>query len=199
MKKITLLAALIAVFSVQAQVTIWEDGFESYPDFETASIGSYTQIDMDGDATYGSTTYDFTNEGYTGTAIIWNASQTSPASTGTVYDVRTGSKGLYFFASTGSVSGTPLNNDYFITPQIDLSLSTGGTTLSFWAQSVTADFGLERFEVLLSTSGTAVGDFTVNLSGGEEMAPEGVYTEYTYDLSAYEGMQVYVAIPQVII
>lgn len=186
--------AFIAGLSLNAQVTVWEDGFESYDDFAITGIGDYTQIDLDGDSTYGSTDYDFTNESYTGTGIIFNPSMTTPAATGTVWDVRTGNKGLYFFAATGDVSGTPLNNDYFITPAIDLTGAGGGTTLSFWAQSVTAQYGLERFEVLLSTTGTNVADFTENLSGGEEQAPEAVYTEFSYDLTAYEGEQVYVAI-----
>jgi len=195
MKKITILAALLfAVFSMSSQVTVFEDGFETYDDFAFDPITGYTQIDNDGDTTYGSATYDFTNSGYTGTAIIFNPAMTTPPAIGTAWDVRTGDKGLYFFASTGSVSGTPLNDDYFITPQIDLSSATGGSDFSFWAKSLTADFGLERFEVLLSTTGTAEGDFTNDLSGGEEMAPVDVYTEFSYDLSAYEGEQVYLAI-----
>jgi len=192
MKKITLLAAIFAVFTMNAQVTIWEDGFETYDDFSFDVIGDYSQIDVDGDSTYGSSDYDFTNENYTGTAIIFNPSMASPDATGTDWDVMTGDKGLYFVASTGDVSGSPVNDDYLITPQIDFSGAVG-SSFSFWAKSITDQYGLERFEVLLSTTGTAVADFTVDLGGGELQAPI-VYTEYSYDLSAYDGQQVYIAI-----
>ncbi len=189
MKKITLLAAIFAAFTMNAQVTIFEDGFETYTAFEFENIGDWTQIDLDGGATYGSTDYDFPNESYTGTGIIFNPSMTDPDSSGTDWSVRTGDQGLYFFASQ-----TLLNDDYFITPQIDLTGASGGTTISFWAKSLTDAYGLERFEVLLSTTGTDVADFSVDLGGGELQAPITDYTEYLFDLSAYEGGSVYIAI-----
>ncbi|MBX2827148.1 MAG: choice-of-anchor J domain-containing protein [Flavobacteriaceae bacterium] len=189
MKKITLLAALVAVFSMNAQVTIWEDGFESYDDFIIENIGDWTLTDLDGDAAYGSTDYDFENENYVGVGIVFNPLTTTPPAIGTAWDVRTGDKGMYLFAESVSPF---LNDDYLITPLLDLSGATG-SDFSFWAKSVTADFGLERFEVLLSTTGTEVADFTVDIGGGELQAPVD-YTEYTYDLSAYDGQQVYIAI-----
>jgi len=189
MKKITLLAAMLAIFAMNAQVTVWEDGFEAYTDFEITTIGGWTQIDNDASATYGSTDYDFDNESYTGTGIVFNPSQTTPDASGdAAWTVRTGDKGLYMFAATSL-----LNDDYIITPQINLTGATG-SSLTFWAKSVTDAFGLERFEVLLSTTGTNAGDFTVDIGGGELQAPIDVYTEYTYDLSAYDGMQIYIAI-----
>jgi hypothetical protein len=200
MKKILLLMALVSFTFTNAQVTIFEDGFETYTDFEVTTIGDWTQIDVDGDATYGSTSYDFTNESYTGTAIVFNPSATTNAdgsgaadpATGTVWDAHTGDKGLYFVASTGNVSGTALNNDYMITPQIDLTGATG-SSLNFWAKSLTDQWGNEKFEILLSTSGNSVADFTENISGLVDDTPTD-YTEYTYDLSAYDGQQVYIAI-----
>lgn len=200
MKKITLLAMIFAAFSLNAQVTIWEEGFESFDDFfigvPNGDFNGWTSIDNDGDATYGSATYDFENEGYTGTAIIFNPTGALDGggvdATGTAWDVRSGTRGLYMVASQGDVSGTPLNDDYIITPQIDLAGATG-SSVTFYAKSVTDAFGLERFEVLLSTTGTAEGDFTVDLGGGELQAPLD-YTEYTYDLSAYDGEQIYIAI-----
>ncbi len=188
MKKITLLFAVFAAFTMNAQVTVWEDGFESYNDFDFDPIGSYTQIDVDGSGTYGSSTYDFTNENYVGTAIIFNPAATTPAATGTDWDVRTGEKGLYFFAATA-----PPNDDYIITPQINLTGATG-SSFSFWAKTIDDTWGLEQMEVLLSTSGTTLSDFTENLTGGVVDVPTATYTEYNFDLSAYDGMQVYIAI-----
>ncbi len=190
MKKITLLTvAMFAVFTMNAQVTIWEEGFETLDDFSIANFGDWTIIDVDGDATYGSNTYDWENSGYTGVSIVFNPSATEPSSAGTAYDARTGDKGMYFFAEAVQPW---LNDDYLITPAFNLAGATG-SNFSFWAKSNTGDFGLERFEVLLSTTGVAVGDFTVDLAGGEQQAPT-TYTEYSYDLSDYDGQTVYVAI-----
>ncbi|RLD26076.1 MAG: hypothetical protein DRI70_06155 [Bacteroidetes bacterium] len=192
MKKITLLAALFAAFAMNAQVTIWEESFDTFDDFIIADIGDWSQIDVDLSTTYGSTDFDFTNESYVGTAIVFNSVTMEDADPGdpqdrTAWAARTGDKGLYMFAATSL-----LNDDYIITPQISLVGATG-SNISFWAKSLTDAFGLERFEVLLSTTGTSAGDFTVNLSGGELQAPL-AYTEYSYDISAYDGQQVYIAV-----
>ena len=192
MKKITLLAAFFAAFAMNAQVTIWEESFESFDDFIIADIGDWSQIDVDLSVTYGSTDFEFDNEGYTGTAIVFNPITMEDADPGdpqdrTAWLARTGDKGLFMFAATSL-----LNDDYIITPQINLTGATG-SNFSFWGKSLTDAFGLERFEVLLSTGGNEIGDFTVDLSGGEQQAPLD-YTEYSYDLSAYDGQQVYIAI-----
>jgi len=192
MKKITLLAAFFAAFAMNAQVTIWEESFESFDDFIIADIGDWSQNDVDLSVTYGSTDFEFENEGYTGTAIVFNPVTMEDVDPGdpqdrTAWLARTGDKGLFMFAATSL-----LNDDYIITPQINLTGATG-SNISFWGKSLTDAFGLERFEVLLSTTGTDIGDFTVDLSGGEQQAPLD-YTEYSYDLSAYDGQQVYIAI-----
>lgn len=193
-KKITLVAALFATIAMNAQ--IWEEGFEGgdFNDFDFETINGWTQHDLDGDTTYGSVTYDFTNESYIGTAIVFNPSMTDPdASTEPDWQVRSGDRGLWMFASTGDVSGAPLNDDYIITPQIDLSTASG-SFFTFFAKSITDNFGLERFEVLLSTTGTEVADFTEDIGGGELQAPTGAYEAYNIDISAYDGEQVYIAI-----
>jgi len=197
MKKITLLAAVFVAFAMNAQVTVWEDSFETYPDFEIDVIGDWTQLDNDAGATYGSVDYDFINEAYVGTGIVFNPSMATPDPAGTQTEnadqnpnwvARTGDKMLNFFASS-----TLLNDDYMITPAIDLTGATG-SNFSFWGKSITDQYGLERFEVLLSNTGNDTADFTINLSGGEEQAPIDVYTEYSYDISAYDGQEVYIAI-----
>lgn len=192
MKKITLLILSIFALSLNAQTTIWEDNFESYPDWEIATIGSYTLIDLDMGTTWGSTTYDFTNEGYVGTAIIWNPSAATPDASADVWNTHEGLKGLYFFASGANGSTTP-NDDWVITPQIDLT-NYASSVFTFWAQSVTDAFGLERIEVAVSTTGTAPGDFTVISPGGTFEEVPTTYTQYSYDLTAYDGQQIYLAI-----
>ena len=82
MKKITLLAAFFAAFAMNAQVTIWEENFESFDDFIIADIGDWSQIDVDLSVTYGSTDFEFENEGYTGTAIVFNPTTMEDADPG---------------------------------------------------------------------------------------------------------------------
>lgn len=192
MRKITLLILLSISLTINSQTTIWEDNFESHPDWEISTIGNYTLIDNDGGTTWGSQDYDFTNEGYVGTAIIWNPSMATPSAAGTVWDTHEGSKGLYFFASGANSTTTP-NDDWVITPQIDLT-NYGSSVFSFWAQSVTDNFGLERIEVAISTTDTDPSSFTVISPGGTFEEVPTTYTQYSYDLTAYDGQQIYLAI-----
>jgi hypothetical protein len=191
MKKITLLAAVFVAFTMNSQVTIWEEGFEDYDDFDIEILGAY-QWDLDESLTYGALNFDFENEEYVGTAIVFNSSAMTDADPSdpqdrTIWNARTGEKGLYMIAATSL-----LNDDYIITPRIDLT-SVNAAQFSFWAKSLTEDYGLERFHVLLSTTSSNYFDFTVELSDGELQAPL-EYTEYSYDLSEYEGQMVYLAI-----
>jgi hypothetical protein len=191
MKKITLLAAVFVAFTMNSQVTIWEEGFEDYEDFDIEILGAY-QWDLDESLTYGALNFDFENEEYVGTAIVFNSSAMTDADPSdpqdrTIWNARTGEKGLYMIAATSL-----LNDDYIITPRIDLT-SVNAAQFSFWAKSLTEDYGLERFHVLLSTTSSNYFDFTVELSDGELQAPL-EYTEYSYDLSEYEGQMVYLAI-----
>ena len=105
----------------------------------------------------------------------------------TAWNAITGEKRMYMIAATSL-----LNDDYIITPQIDLT-NVNSAQFSFWAKSLTDTYGLERFHVLLSTTDNNYYDFAVELSDGELQAPT-EYTEYSYDLSDYEGQLIYLAI-----
>jgi hypothetical protein len=161
------------------------DGFEAYADF-ALTFANWTQIDGDGGTAYGSTDADFTNEGYVGSYIIFNPSQATPALTG-AWAPRTGSKYAACFAV---VAADAPNNDWMITPQLLLG---SGYSFSFYAKSVKMDWGGDRFKVGVSTTGTAQGDFTI-ISAGEYVTATGTWTNYSYDLSAYAGQTVYLAI-----
>ncbi|MCX7548479.1 choice-of-anchor J domain-containing protein [Xanthomarina sp. F1114] len=164
--------------------TVFSDGFESYEDFAITPIGDWTMLDVDQSTTYGIQDATFTNSGYTGSFIVFNPSQTSPSLSGTPMDPHTGSKGYYCFAATSAP-----NNDYIFTPQINLNGTE--SELKFWARSYTGQYGLERFKVGVSTTDTAPGSFTFISAAPYVQAPE-AWTEYTYDLSAYDGQQVYI-------
>ena len=81
-------------------------------------------------------------------------------------------------------------DDWLITPKI--SIPTGmPVTFSFWAKSYSSYY-LEDFEVRLSTTGTDPSDFTVLLDSVTDTPYS--WTQYTYDLTPYAGMDVYLAI-----
>lgn len=170
------------------QQQIFYEGFESYADFTIGNVGGWTTYDLDGDPTYSDDTYNFPGEGYTGSFIVYNPSATTPSSAGTGYDPHSGSKG--FYCHNESVS--PLaNNDWAITPQISLG---SNSELRFWAKSLTNNYnGGERFNVLVSTTNTATTSFT-KISANPYTIPPLTWTEYVFDLSAYNNQNVYIAI-----
>jgi hypothetical protein len=81
------------------------------------------------------------------------------------------------------------HDDWLITPQIQPEV--GNAEISFWAANYSASFP-EQFNVKLSTTGTDQSDFTVTLASN--VTPPVDYAQYTYDLTAYIGQPVYVAV-----
>lgn len=167
---------------------VFYDSFETYTDFTVGNVGGWTTYDLDNNATYSDDTYDFPNEGYTGSYIVFNPSQTSPSAAGSGYDAHTGSKGFYCYNESVAPYA---NNDWAITPRISLGTNS---QLKFWAKSLTNNYaGGERFRVLISTTNTNTTSFT-QISAGTHITPPLTWTEYTYNLSAYNNQNVYIAI-----
>ena len=79
------------------------------------------------------------------------------------------------------------NNDWLISPKLTLQTAA---QLSFWAKSEDLYYP-EDFNVLISETDTDVANFLNLLS--VTGAPD-TYTETTFDLSAYDGKEVYIAI-----
>ena len=128
-----------------------------------------------------------------GSGIVWNQIGAVPANAGgniDGYAPYEGNQGLYFFAS-GANSTTFPNDDWMIGPEFTISGVTS-PTLSFWAKSITDQYGLDRFQIGIGSS-TNPDDFTIISSGNYEEAPT-EWTQYEYDLSAYEGQTVRVGI-----
>lgn len=162
-----------------------EDSFETYTDFNL-TFGNWTQVDVDGSPTYNITGHTFPNQGYTGSFIIFNPSQVTPPMTSdNAIQPYSGSKFAACFSAT-----IPPNNDWLITPKLKV---VSGDMLKFRAKSYTASYGLERFKVGVSTTGTLPANFTI-ISAGPHLEAPTSWTEYTYDLTAYNGMEVYLAI-----
>lgn len=84
-----------------------------------------------------------------------------------------------------------LNPDnYLITPQ--LIIPSEGATLNFYVGAVDAGYYTENYSVLVSTTGTEVADFTNTIYEGALTTPN--FALKSFDLSAFAGQNIYVAI-----
>ena len=202
-ESVTMQVQICAPFALTAKVNnnraklSWNPSFtddmESYEDFIIEDIGDYTLVDVDGSATYDNGEFDLPNEMYTGSFMVFNPSETTPPATDVSmanWFPRSGSKYLACFAALPpSQGGTGPNNDWLITPGVRV---VPGMKFSFWARSVHGSF-LESFRVGISTTDTDVSSFTF-LTGSDSVKAPAAWTQYKYDLGAYEEQQIYLAI-----
>lgn len=81
------------------------------------------------------------------------------------------------------------HNDWLITPALDVRANAA--SFSFWAKNK-SDPWYDQFNVKLSTSTNAISAFTTTLASN--VTPGITYTQYSYNLGAYVGQQVYIAV-----
>jgi len=160
----------------------FEDGFETYADF-ALTFDPWVCVDVDQSATYGMTGYSWPNVYAAQAYMIFNPSATTPPIT--TLPAHGGNKMAACFASTSAV-----NNDWLISPPVT---PVAGDFLNFYARSYTAQYGLERFKVGISTGGTTPADFTI-ISGTNYIQAPVDWTLYNYDLSSYAGQSIRFAI-----
>jgi len=159
--------------------------FESVSDF-SLTFSPWTVRDLDGDSTYGIQNHVFPNNGSPMAFIAFNPALVSPSmASDTAIQPHSGSRFGACFAGLNAP-----NNDWFISPQIQLD--TGGQ-FSFWERSYTDQYGLEKFNVLVSTTDNNPSSFTL-ISGSTPISAPVRWTKKTYPLSAYNNQKVYVAI-----
>ena len=150
----------------------------------------WTVNDVDQLSTYGITGYTFPHNHEPMAYIVFNPATTTPPMTGDP-EIQPHS-GAQFGACMASVpDGGQGNDDWFISDQVLISGS--GASFNFWAKSYSDQYGLERFNIGVSTSGNAPSDFTI-ISAPPYLEAPMSWTEYNFDLSAYAGQYVYVAI-----
>jgi Cleaved Adhesin Domain. len=185
------LAGLSTTNTVNAQYVVFQDSFESYTDFAISNVGSWTLLDVDNSPSGGFNGITFPNGNGTSKAFqVFNSTTTTPVLTPSEtsdWTARTGQKTMASFYLTSGAS----NNDWLISPKIQLAADGGA--LSFWAKSCDSDYGAEKYRVYISTTGTAVADFTP-LSAVQTTPSDITWHEFTTSLSAYAGQQVYIAI-----
>ncbi|MDY0325059.1 MAG: choice-of-anchor J domain-containing protein [Candidatus Cloacimonadaceae bacterium] len=169
--------------NLQLAPVVLEDSFETYADFAT-EFGHWTLIDQDNSETYGFTGITFPGSGSPMAYIIFNPSQTVPPITDVL--PHTGSKMAASFAAV-----TPPNKDMLISRRINLGTNS---SLKFYARSHTTNYGMERFRVGVSTMPIILPQGFQYITGAEDVQAPATWTEYMYDLSAYDGQDVYIAI-----
>jgi len=160
-------------FQLQFGTLFIEDGFESYDDF-AIEFPPWTLVDVDQSITYGIGTSTWPNVNEPQAFIIFVPEATTPPVSNAV--PHGGIKEAACLVCTEQP-----NNDWLITP-----LLADPDSISFWARSYTDTYGLERFNVGVSTTGTEPDDFTIISGPGYVQVPI-AWTEYCYDLSSYNG------------
>jgi hypothetical protein len=172
-----------AVVNVVLAPAFFTDGFEAYDDF-SLSFAPWILTDIDLSVTYGITDVTFLNSEAAMAYIIFNPANTTPPVASLV--PHGGAKVAACFAATA-----PPNNDYLITPRLQLGTNSA---VKFFAKSHTAQYGLEQFRVGVSTlTNPNVPGFQYITGTTSVLAPT-TWTEYVYDLSAYDNQRVYITI-----
>jgi hypothetical protein len=163
---------------------IFQDSFETYEDFIVDDFPPWTTYDGDGGSTWGMQGYDWPNAYYTGSFMIFNPTMTTPP-LGSGYEAHTGVK--YASCWDTETSMAP-NDDWLFTPL--LSADTFDQVI-LWGRSLNSQYGLEDFEIGVSTTDTDPTSFTILQVC--ENAPI-TWTEYSVDISSYTGQSIYIGI-----
>ncbi|MBT2622251.1 MULTISPECIES: T9SS-dependent choice-of-anchor J family protein [Chryseobacterium] len=192
MRKIFIIGAYLGIYSLNAQTTIFEDSFESYADFAytTGTVGSWTLTDLDGKNSYILNGSSFPNQSIPKAFIVFNKAGIVPATISDQTGARTGNKAMACF--NVSTPAPLVNNDWLISPKI--TLGSTGNNVSFWVKSINELYGEEKFNVWVSTTNTNTTSFT-KLNPNVIVTPAVVeYNQHTFNLDAYAGQSVYIAI-----
>jgi PKD repeat protein len=140
---------------------------------------------MDGDSTYGILDHTFLHMGDPMAVICFKPAGVTPPMTDSLIQPHSGAQFGACFASV-----VPPNNDWLISPHVQLG---NGGEFTFWAKSYTDQYGLEKFRVAVSVTDNNPASFTV-ISGPSPVNAPVSWTKMIYNLSAYNGQAVYVAI-----
>jgi hypothetical protein len=161
--------------------------FEAQEDW-SLTFDPWTVNDVDLAATYGLDAAEFPHMYEAMAFIAFNPATTTPPVSDDPAMLPHG--GDRFGACFASAEPTYENNDWLISPQVDLGMNS---SITFWAKSYTDQYGLEKYNVLVSTTDNNPESFT-SVSGPTYLEAPLDWTEMTFDLSAYDGQSVYVAI-----
>ncbi|MDE6098882.1 MAG: choice-of-anchor J domain-containing protein [Muribaculaceae bacterium] len=150
------------------------DDVESYEAFAIGNIGDWTMMDADGSDTYAYSqgdgyAYDYPNATYPMAYQVLNPSQIGL--TPNELAMSQPYSGNQMFACWSAVNGP--NDDWLISPV----LSRRSQVVSFFARSLTTQYGAESFEMYYSLDGAERSDF-VKLGEVNAMSVPAQWTEY---------------------
>ena len=158
-------------------------GFETAEPWAIDKFDPCTTYDGDNLRTYGIDGYSLPNANYVGSVIAFSDNNEWEAHSGNTM-------GAFMDAIPDDDAGITANDDYFITPELVIA---SGDHFIFWARSVTSNYGLERIKV-----GIYGGDGTISTylagSATDYVEVPVDWTKYDYDLSAYNGQTIQLAI-----
>jgi hypothetical protein len=164
--------------------------FEEQADW-SLTFGQWTALDVDGLPTYGFPGGDITfpHVGEPMAYIAFNPATTVPPMTGDPEIQPHG--GVRFGACFDALSEPPIHNDdWLISPNIQLGIYS---SLTLWVKTYSALYDLEQYNILVSTTDMNPASFTV-ISGDTPLEAPLTWTQVNYDLSDYDGQNVYIAI-----
>lgn len=161
------------------------DGFESYDAF-AIDFNPWTGYDGDKEVA-AALTGSYQNRGLRQYATIFNALKIDPP-VWFDYPVLRPYAGSQYVGFIRTLSGKA-NNDWIISPQIHVGIDN---IVSFMAKA--GDAKAEKFVVHISTTGTDIADFTALTEDNYQEVDYKSWHEIKYDLSAYEGQDVHIAI-----
>lgn len=167
--------------------------FEQCEDFATSGFNpAWRTVDVDGDYIYGFQDVSFPAPSSGKAAyIVFNPALTTPSlEDQAAIAPHGGERFAACFAASGDPSGLAQNNDWLISPK--LTLPATDAKMSFFVKSYTGEYGLEKYNVLVSETDDNIESF--KMIGSTREAPEEAWTEVSVDLSEYAGKDVYLAI-----
>lgn len=165
--------------------TYFFDNFEQSAAFVNY-IPEWTTIDLDSSPTWGIEGVKFPLQFAPMSFIVFCPDSTSPPLTDTAFKAFSGNKYATCFAATD-----PPNSDWLISPLLH---AVDQSQCSFYIRSFAGQFGLERYRVGVSTTDGSPSSFTFITGENYLTAPSGVWTKKKFDLSSYDGLDIYVGI-----
>lgn len=167
--------------------------FEQCEDFASSGFNpAWRVVDGDGNYIYGFQDVAFSIPADGKAAyIVFNPAMTTPSmSEQPAIAPHGGERFAACFAASDDPSGVAQNNDWLISPK--LTLPTADAQMTFFVKSYIGEYGLEKYNVLVSETDDNLESF--EMIGTTREAPYDAWEEVTVDLSEYAGKEVYLAI-----
>lgn len=156
---------------------VLQESFEFYLAF-TQNLYPWQNLNLDSGPSWSLGDYYFPGVGSSLGWLVFCPQETVPPMN---LPAHTGTKML---CSISSMS--PPSNDWLISPMVNLGVNP---SISFYARSLTSDYGLERLRVLVSNGSEEPADF-IPVSPEPYLSVPVDWTHYSYNLNTWQGQNV---------